>query len=164
MLCIISDTHDNESTIAAASVLIEKLSPTLIIHCGDVTTPETMRLLRKLPIRFVFGNCDDEQALTAEAERLALPPPVAELELTFMGKRIYAYHGTRMHIVEEMARSGLYDYVFHGHTHTPRDVMIGATRVINPGALFRTKQYTFALLDPPSNTLRYVEVPPHPEL
>ena len=38
-------------------------------------------------------------------------------------------------------------YLCHGHTHATRDERLGPTRVINPGALFRARRHTVAVLD-----------------
>jgi predicted phosphodiesterase len=50
------------------------------------------------------------------------------------------------------------NYLLHGHTHEPRDERIESTRVINPGALFRARRYTVALLEPEKDRLQFVDV------
>jgi predicted phosphodiesterase len=48
------------------------------------------------------------------------------------------------------------DFLLHGHTHEVRDERVGSTRIINPGALFRARRYTAALLTPATGALRIV--------
>jgi predicted phosphodiesterase len=51
------------------------------------------------------------------------------------------------------------DYLLHGHTHELRDERVGATRIINPGALHRAPRYTAAILDPKADDLTIIEIP-----
>lgn len=50
--------------------------------------------------------------------------------------------------------------MFHGHTHRRHDGRVGATRVINPGALdgLRYEKRSFAILDLANDYLRIVEI------
>ena len=41
---------------------------------------------------------------------------------------------------EALARSGEYKLVVHGHTHVPRDEVMGECRIINPGSASRTRK------------------------
>lgn len=160
MLCIVSDTHDNEEAIARAVPLIKAYEPGLVLHCGDIVSPDTLRLFAGLPMKMILGNNEtDTIGLNRESKRLGFGPLEDELELSISDRRFYLYHGTRESIIDEMAGAQLYDYVLHGHTHVIRDERLGRTRIINPGALFRARRYTFAVLDPVSDHLEFVEVP-----
>ena len=41
---------------------------------------------------------------------------------------------------EALARSGEYKLVVHGHTHVPRDEVMGECRIINPGSASRPRK------------------------
>jgi len=51
--------------------------------------------------------------------------------------------------------------VIHGHSHLHRDERLGATRVINPGALggLRREPRSVAVLDVAADLLRFIPVP-----
>lgn len=158
-MCILSDTHDNFDVAEKAVVQIKALSPDLIIHCGDITSSMILELFRGLPLRGVFGNCDsDVEDLRSTCLRLGFGSLDRELEISLGGKDFYINHGVREHIIDEQAGSQIYDYVLHGHTHRIRDEVIGRTRIINPGALSSAPRYTFALLEPETDSLSFIEV------
>lgn len=148
MIVIISDTHENTPLIDEAVPKIQALSPELVIHCGDIVSPKVLDHFRGLPMRFVFGNNDFErEALRRRAGELGFGSIEDELILSLYEKDLYVTHGTRASTVEQTIDSQVYDYVFHGHTHLRRNEKIGRTRVINPGALYRARVYSFATLD-----------------
>jgi hypothetical protein len=94
-----------------------------IWHLGDVCAPETLWEIEQLglPVRVVQGNCDDHPAW----------PPVLELERA--GRRFFLTH-----IPPAFAPPGI-NIVLHGHTHVPRDEVIGGVRWLNPGSLTRPR-------------------------
>lgn len=159
MLCILSDTHDNVRITERAVALIKTLSPELVIHCGDITSPETLYLFEGLPIRLILGNNErDTIHLNKISSELGFGPIDKELEFELHGKKFYVYHGTREHFLDEMAGSQLYDYVLHGHTHQQRNEVFGRTRIINPGACHRARIHSIATLDPLRDEVRFLEL------
>lgn len=153
-IAIVSDTHDNYEVIKKAVSLISEMNPSAIIHCGDITSSETLELFCGLPLLAVFGNCDrDRDYLQRSAAHFGFEPIEDEREIHLKGASIYVCHGHRGHLIQEMALSGRYDYLFHGHTHIQDSDTIGSTRVINPGALSKAERYTFATLDLPEGLL-----------
>jgi hypothetical protein len=50
------------------------------------------------------------------------------------------------------------DYLLYGHSHIPRDAVVGGVRRICPGALYRADDFTAALLDPKSGELRWLTI------
>ncbi|MFC1561311.1 YfcE family phosphodiesterase, partial [Candidatus Latescibacterota bacterium] len=62
LIGLISDTHDNRSSIKKAVNEFNKAGCSLIIHAGDYISPFTIREFEKLEGRFigVFGNNDGE--------------------------------------------------------------------------------------------------------
>lgn len=153
-IAIISDTHDNLAVVRQAVTHITAMNPSAVIHCGDITTPATLELFEGLPLLAVFGNCDRDRALLQDtATRLGFAPIEDEREIQIKGVSIYVCHGHRSHLIQEMALTGVYQYLFHGHTHIQDSDTIGSSRVINPGALSNAAQYTFPTLDLPEGTL-----------
>jgi putative phosphoesterase len=153
-IAIVSDTHDNREVVRKAVSLISEMNPSIIIHCGDITSAETLELFCGLPLLAVFGNCDwDRDMLQKAAGHFGFEAIEDQREIHLNGTSIYVCHGHRGHLIQEMALSGRYDYLFHGHTHVQDSNTIGSTRVINPGALSKAARYTFATLDLPDVVL-----------
>ena len=73
------------------------------------------------------------------------------------GKIIAMCHGHEG-AFEGVCESGKFDYVLHGHTHRRADHRRGRTRIINPGALYRTATKTVAILDTGSDDLQFFEI------
>jgi predicted phosphodiesterase len=76
------------------------------------------------------------------------------------GVRIAATHGHLPGMLEELTRSGEYDYVFKGHSHQHKDERIGFTRLINPGALggLHHEPRQVCLLDLESGKAEFIEI------
>ncbi len=157
-LGILSDTHDKvERTKAAVEVLVNS-GAEVLIHCGDITSPEVVYRLAPLPSYFVFGNCDFD--LGALRQAIAVIGGTC-LEhgglIDLAGCRMAVTHGDSG---REMARleAERPEYLFSGHTHRALDVRRGLTRFINPGALHRATTWTVALLDCSSGQLQMLPV------
>lgn len=116
-IAVIADTHDR----LPGGVLEAIRVADAIWHLGDVTTPALLEEVRRLgpPVRVVRGNCD------------ANPEWPMEENLTLAGFRIRL-----VHIPPATAPRGV-QLLLHGHTHVPRDEMLGETRFLNPGCLTR---------------------------
>lgn len=115
-IAVISDTHDRFPRALPA-----RLRPAdEIWHLGDVCDPETLREFEALgpPLRVLMGNCD------------AHPWPMA-LELKRGGVKFFLTHIPPSRVPRGAAA------VLHGHTHVPRDEMIGPVRWLNPGCITR---------------------------
>ncbi len=161
MLGIISDTHENTPLINEAVKIFKSRDPELVIHCGDIISPPTLQCFAGLRMRFVFGNNDGERAgLRKRAQALGFGDIDDELEFELDGKRFYANHGTNPKTIHDKVSSQLYDYVLFGHSHIPSDTRQDRTRSINPGALYMASEYTIAFLDPVSDSLEVVKIPP----
>lgn len=115
-IAVLSDTHD-----LCPSTLPRRLKGAdEIWHLGDVCDPSTLSGLEELglPLRVVVGNCD------------AHPWPL-KLDMKRGGLRFFLTH-----IPPSRAPRGV-AAVLHGHTHVPRDEMIGRVRWLNPGCITR---------------------------
>lgn len=143
---VVSDSHDNAELCAAAVAFLGAQGLDLVLHLGDVTTPETLRLFEPLPIVALRGNNDFFDGLSDAWEHVV------------DGVRVGATHG---HVRREMSRLlGSCDVVLHGHSHERRVERVGRCLVVNPGALHRAAVKTLAILELPSARVRFFEVSP----
>ena len=159
MIGIISDTHENEAAIKKAVEIFKKSNVDFVVHCGDIISPPMLEHFNGLKMKFVFGNNDGERdGLNKNAQALGFEEITDEKEFEYKSKKFYVYHGTDRGKLGSAIKSNKYDYVLTGHTHIKRDEKTGKTRIINPGALFRIKNYTIALLDELTDELRFAEI------
>lgn len=129
---IVSDTHrKNENYFKA----LGKVSPDLVIHCGDAEGSEyALTEAADCPVRIVLGNNDFFSYLPRE------------LELELGAYKVWVTHGHNYYVSmsrEVIKREALIkgvDIVMYGHTHKPvvdrRDGVIA----VNPGSLSYPRQ------------------------
>jgi putative phosphoesterase len=157
-IAIISDTHSRHELVEQAVQQIDGHRPELVLHCGDIDDAETVWLFQP-NTHFVWGNCDYDKTAMRQAMHgigATLHEYLGVLELG--GKKIGFLHGDDPELLGDLEHSGEYDFVFHGHTHVRGERRCGKTRIINPGAIHRVKQRTFAILDVESGALDFVVV------
>jgi len=147
-IAVVSDTHNNLKNFVKAIEWIKKNNIQLVLHCGDISSQETVseakKVLGDVEIKFVKGNADFD---------LDLPD---KMELEAGGKKIGFAHFPN--IAKKMAQTDKYDLVFYGHTHRPWDekVLEGGkeTHMINPGELAgQFYKPSFAVYDTATNKL-----------
>jgi putative phosphoesterase len=146
-IAVVSDTHSRTAAIRQALEMIGQRGIQLIVHCGDIEDDDAVRLFPAFT-HFVLGNCDaDRDGIRAAIEDIGatLHEPSGRLDIA--GKAIAFVHGHEARLMRDLIQAAAFDYVFHGHTHVPRDERTGRTRVINPGALHRARPKTFVILD-----------------
>ena len=135
---IVSDTHNNWANFKKAIDWIKKEKIQLILHCGDISSQETIDDAKedfKGEIRFVKGNADYDLSYLPE-----------KMELEFGGKKIAFAHFPD--IAKKLAQSKKFDLVFYGHTHRAWDEKVGETHMVNPGELAgQFYKATFAVYD-----------------
>lgn len=166
-IAIISDTHDNLTNLekflevfgkefeapSASHSDNRKVEPRGIICCGDVTTPETLTWLVERfagPIKLVCGNMEIRQeeffAVAARSENLEVFPITGEWEIPAPNLKMAFVH--KPDKIEELAKTGKYNFVFYGHTHKPWISQSGTVLLANPGTLGGVfTASTFAILD-----------------
>nr|MDQ3625345.1 metallophosphatase family protein [Verrucomicrobiota bacterium] len=107
-IAVLSDTHNRlpEDVCTAVAGADE------IWHLGDVMEPRVIARLQQLgsPMRVVRGNCDQHDTW-----------PLL-LEFTLEGFRIVLVH------IPPRKAPPAADLLFHGHTHVPRNELVGPTR------------------------------------
>jgi putative phosphoesterase len=133
---ILSDTHNHLENTARALSIFRQHGVERVIHCGDITTPAVVGAFAGWQVDFALGNMDRNISdLKTAVRALGLGSIGHTCTIETNGKRLVACHGDNARTLIEFIHCGLYDYVFHGHTHSRRDEIVGQTRVINPGAL-----------------------------
>ncbi len=177
ILGVLSDTHGRYKRTCAAVDLLRRVGADALLHCGDVGDERIFDAMAGMRAWFVWGNSDEpEPMLERYAHTLGvMPTRSVPLELKLDSRVIQVFHGhepgfgrllNRLEAAGDIA-GGRPDYVFHGHTHAADDYRIGATRVVNPGALHRAARHTVATLDLVNDELLFWEVhrgdgDPHP--
>jgi predicted phosphodiesterase len=138
----------------------------MLLHLGDVGSVEVIDALLtpgpsggQIEAHVVFGNTDwDAVNLGRYAQSLGIQVDDPMGVLAVDGGDLAFTHG---HDADRMAQAlarGV-RYLCHGHTHRPTDQTTGNTRIINPGALFRAKRYTVAVLSTAQDELAFYPVP-----
>ncbi len=144
-IAIVSDTHNNMANFKKAIDWIKKEGIQLILHCGDISSQETIDGAVKYfegEIKFVKGNADFD-----------MPDLPENVETEIEGKKIAFVHFPNE--AKKMAQSGKFDVVFYGHTHRPWDEKIGECHLINPGELAgQFNKPTFAVYDTATGELQ----------
>lgn len=156
---MLSDTHDRADATLLAVRILQSGGAQYLIHCGDVGSEQILDHLGGVPSAFVFGNNDwDRNALQRYAEQLEVRCLGDAGELELGGKSFFVCHGDDLRALRRALDEQQYDYVLHGHTHTKRDERVGRTRVVNPGALYRARAKSVAVLDTDSDRLSFLAV------
>ncbi|HEB02645.1 MAG TPA: metallophosphoesterase [Nitrospirae bacterium] len=144
---IMSDSHDDMQRLAAGVDFFNSKKVSQVVHAGDLISPFTFEALGKLdcPFSAIFGNNDGDRLLLHHKSDGTVQPQPMLLALEDR-KAIVVHEPTS---VEALAKSGEFDIVIYGHTHTAVVKKVGETLVINPGKVARLHkgQSTLALLD-----------------
>ncbi len=164
---LLSDTHGRAEIARRAVRLLIDQGAGVLIHLGDVGGEKVIDALVEQvdgrgemtpPVHVVFGNCDDDaMELGRYASGLGIVVDDFEGRMVFDGKRVAFMHGHQAAAMNHALADGV-EYLCHGHTHHRSDKKVGATRVINPGALCRADRYTVAILDTERDKLEFFEV------
>jgi uncharacterized protein len=156
---VVSDTHDRGEAIAEALRLLAEQQVDLILHCGDIESPDTVLLFRDIPTHFVFGNWDkDRVRLTAAIKSIGGHHNESFGAIELGGKRVAWVHSHERHQLYQLEHSDYFDYVFYGHTHVREQHKTGRTVVANPGALFRANPKTCIVLDTDTGEIKPIMI------
>src|SRR6185437_10042018 len=159
LLGILSDTHDRADAMKAAVDVLRQHHAEFYIHCGDVGGEAVLDQFVGLPAAFIWGNNDwDRKSLERYAQSLGLSCHGAMADLDLGGKKIAVIHGDDFALKQKLLHDQQHDYLLQGHTHYRQDERVGKTRIINPGALYRAREKSVALLDTASDHLRFLVV------
>ena len=148
---VISDTHGQVEKTREGVRLLESMEVEQVFHCGDIGSMEIVRLFDAWKTHFVLGNCDHESTLPQRE--------IEEAGHVFYGRfgqielaetRIALIHGDDQRRLDEAIHSGDWNLICHGHTHVARQDRFGETLVLNPGAIYRARQHSVALVELPT--------------
>lgn len=167
---LLSDSHGRALTTRRAVSVLREHGAQVLLHLGDVGTVEVVDEIIVDPTaspthtvtQLVFGNTDwDIENLSRYAVGLGIvnDHPVGRLTLDGGGALVFT-HGDNEQIMAQAIKQQV-RYLCHGHTHRASDTRKGKTRIINPGALFRAREYTVALLDTDTDELTFYPVAEH---
>ena len=151
---VLSDSHGDAMRTRRAVEELTRLGATMFIHCGDIETIECLDPLAGLDAHIVFGNCDEPSDLQDYARSIDITVHHPLGEIIIDDQRIAFTHGDDPKSMQRPIDTKA-QWLFHGHTHLKRDVKIGSTRVVNPGALHRAKPHTVALVIPRSGLVEF---------
>lgn len=158
-LGIVSDTHGHVPNTRAAVEILEQHDVQAVIHCGDIGSTAVIDQLTAWPAHFVFGNVDryeDELRHAIESAGHTCHGRFGELELA--GRRLAFLHGDDTTRFRQTVSAGTYDLVCYGHTHTAEQHKVGPTLVLNPGALYRARPHSLAVVELPALDVDIVDV------
>lgn len=160
---LLSDSHGRAPTTREAVSLLLEQGVDLLLHLGDVGTVEVIDALvverpsdgELIEAHVVFGNTDwDRESLARYAQGLGVVVDHPIGRLTFDGQVLAFCHGHETAVMDQALAEPV-KWLCHGHSHRMADQQRGATRIINPGALFRASRYTVAVLDTASDELAF---------
>ncbi len=165
---VISDTHDQQELILQSVQMLNDAGVELLIHCGDWVSPFILYAFKdlRMPIRGVFGNNDGDKfrhLKYSEELRLDIAYEDRFLALTVENRKLAVFHGDYQEIVNALVSCGVYDAVFHGHTHKKINETIGKTLSLNPGSLMKMTRdeplgASFAIYDTVTNSARHYDL------
>lgn len=157
---VVSDTHDRLEAVAEAIRLLVDARVELILHCGDIETPDTVACFKAVPTHFVYGNWDkDKPKLAAAIKAIGGTAHDSFGAIELCGKRVAWVHSHERHQLYQLEHCDYFDYVFYGHTHVREQHRTGKTLVANPGALFRANPKTCVVLDVVTGELKPIILP-----
>jgi hypothetical protein len=150
---LMSDTHDNLPLIDKAIAKMNEANVALVLHAGDYIAGFVIPRFKQLKSRMigVFGNNDGDHELLkkrfSENPNLEIRGSFAEIPAE--GTRIALLHGGDNELLKSLIAGENYDFIVHGHTHSPEIYKKGKTLVVNPGEVcgYLTGRATVAILD-----------------
>jgi uncharacterized protein len=173
-LGLISDSHGMATLTARGAALLVKHGATMLLHMGDICTEAVIDALvvagpagegetigEMIPVHITWGNNDEftgAKGLGAYAQSLGMTTHYPSGVLFAGGAGEVGFtHGHLENVLSKLVLRNC-PYILHGHSHVARDVKVGKSRLINPGALYRVGKASVALLDTESGQCRFFEL------
>lgn len=128
---VLSDTHSPRHWKGCPPALLDPLADAdVILHAGDVCTPDVLELLAGFaPVHAVMGNNDVPEVAAWGA------PETLQVELAGVQVAMIHDSGQKDGRAARMRRRfPTADLVVFGHSHIPMDVTGDGVRVFNPGS------------------------------
>lgn len=150
LLGVISDTHGHVPNTARAVRMLDSLRVAEVLHCGDIGSSEIVAMFAAWPTHFVFGNVDyDREGLKDAIGRAGQTCCGQFGAIRREDRKIAFLHGDDSRRLAQTIAEGEFALVCHGHTHISRIEHAGATLVLNPGAVFRARPHSIAIVELP---------------
>jgi putative phosphoesterase len=145
-IAVLSDSHVYDLTGIAKKAIEMLEDMDLIVHAGDFTGKGLVDELRKLGnFKGVYGNMDPFNIREELPEKVTL-----ELEGFKVGVTHPAEGGPPFGLEKRLKKKFEYvDAIIYGHTHNPRNVVIGGILYFNPGSItgkFPARHKSFGIL------------------
>lgn len=162
-IAIISDTHDNLPNLNYALNILHDEGIDTVIHCGDMTSPDTAYHFYGFRVIHTTGNGDhangEIRRILMELNSENFSGPVFEGNI--YGFDMAAVHGHVPGSIHGLAASKKYQYVLHGHTHRRKEEKLDNCTIINPGALGGAKREmrSFSILNLLTGGLLFLDLP-----
>ena len=139
-IAIVSDIHDNLKHLNTVLDLCKSREIEHIICCGDLCAPFVISALGEsgLNVYVVFGNNDGDRF---NMTKLAQEYPNIRIYGEYIGDEdnILIFDSVRIGVshypfyAKTMVKTGWYDAVFYGHSHTYEKQKFGKALLLNPG-------------------------------
>jgi len=156
---ILADTHNNIDLTRRAIAILGKKNVDMIIHAGDLTSPKMLKLFSEFKCKFVLGNGDiDIEDLNRECENMGFGCMDTECVFEAEGKKFMLFHGDNVPKFRNAVASGKYDYIIKGHTHFFENYVSNKSRIINPGSLYGSEEFSVAVLDTETDRVEMIRV------
>ncbi|MEP3477900.1 MAG: metallophosphoesterase family protein [Fuerstiella sp.] len=155
---VIADTHNHVARTKRAMDIFVANGCEVLLHCGDLANPAILAICRQLPFHFVLGNHDDEATFRLDSHIDGVTCHGELMDLSFDSVRFMMTHGHLKSLVRAI-HVAKPDYFLCGHSHVACDRMENGVRKVNPGALFRIKTPSVAIIDTLDGTVEFELVP-----
>ena len=132
---VVSDTHNNIKNIKEIICLFNEEQVDLVIHTGDISKAETLRVFSELdaPLVGVFGNNDRiEEGLEEVCVEYNFNFQEPPLSINLKDKKVIVFHEPDL-ISQYIQEYQDIDLILHGHTHKYKEETIDGTVYFNPG-------------------------------
>lgn len=167
-IAIISDVHDHLDNLGKVLNYCENSDITRLICCGDFCSPFVVSALGESGINVyaVFGNNDGDRFAMREiamnypniqlfGEYIGEESNLLEFDSLSFGVTHYEFYA------RTMVKTGWFEAVFFGHSHTYHKQKYGSSLLMNPGevaGLFNNP--TFAVFDTETKSSEKIEIDP----
>ncbi len=164
---ILSDTHGHIPRTGQAVEALRREGVDYVLHAGDIGAEGVLIELaagfepQAIPVLAVLGNVDaGDPALARFPESAGVRVAGWRADCTLDGLRFALLHGHDGRALRSAVESGSYHAVVTGHTHRFEDRREGPTRILNPGAVYRSPAPGVAVLDTRSQVFTHIPLPP----
>jgi putative phosphoesterase len=148
LLGVISDTHSHVEYTQDAVRILRNLGVEMALHCGDIGSVSIIPVFGDLPAHFVLGNVDWNDQEMREAIAAAGQTCHGRFgRFKVADRRIAFLHGDDERLLRQTIVKDGADVVCYGHTHVAEHHFENGKIVVNPGAVWRSKPPSVAVVD-----------------